>query len=193
MKPCLLVIDFINEIIHENGKAPSCHVFVKEHKVLQHANQAIQVAREALIPIIFVKVGFSPDYAELPRQSPIFSAAANKNAFKLGEWGTEFHTDLEYKNSDHVIVKHRISPFYATALEVFLKANQIDTLILSGVSTNNAIQAVAREGHDRDYRILILENACGAKNLETHKNTLALLNDFSEITSVSAMNNIINN
>lgn len=191
MKSCLLVIDFINEIIHENGKAPSCHAYVKEHQVLKHANEAIKLAREASIPIIFVAVGFSPEYYETPKKSPVFSGAPSKNAFKLGEWGTAFHEDLDYKLSDALVIKHRISPFYGTDLEIILRAQQVDTLILSGVSTNNAVQAAARDGHDRDYRVIILQDACGAKNLQTHENTLELLKDFSEIIQVADVENII--
>ncbi len=184
MKACLLVIDFINEIIHENGKAPSCHDYVKEHHVLKQANAAIKLARDAAIPIIFVTVGFSSEYYETPKTSPVFSGAPGKGAFKLGEWGTAFHDDLDYKKFDAVVTKPRVSPFYATALEAFLRAQQIDTVILSGVSTNNAIQAAARDAHDRDYKVIILEDACGAKNRQTHENTLALVKDFSEVIRV---------
>ena len=191
MKPCLLVIDLINEIIHENGKAPSCHAFVKEHHVLEHANKAIKLSREANIPIIYVTVGFSSEYHGVPKSSPVFSGAPSKNAFKLGEWGTALHDELDYKPSDAVIIKHRISPFYATALEAYLRAQHIDTLILSGVSTNNAIQAAARDGHDRDYKVIILEDACGAKNIQTHKNTLELLKDFSEIIKVEDLPKVL--
>lgn len=184
MKPSLLVIDFINEIVHENGKAPSCCAYVKEHQVMRQANVAIARARSENIPIVFVTVGFRPNYVELPKNSPVFSGAAAKGAFQLGEWGTAFHDDLNYQPSDIVVIKHRVSPFYATSLEALLRAQQIDTLIICGVSTNNAVQAAARDGHDRDYQIIVLEDACGAKNIETHENTLVLLKDFSKIIKV---------
>ena len=98
--------------------------------------------------------------------------------------GKAFHDYLNYQPSDIVVIKHRVSPFYATSLEALLRAQQIDTLIICGVSTNNAVQAAARDGHDRDYQIIVLEDACGAKNIETHENTLALLKDFSKIIKV---------
>lgn len=189
MKPCLLVIDFINEIIHENGKAPSCSTYVKEYKVLEHANVAIKIARDHSMLLIFLSIGFSSNYYEMPSNSPVFSGAAAKGAFKLNEWGTAFHDDLNYQPSDLVIHKPRVSPFYATALEAYLRAQKIDTLILSGVSTNNAVQAAARDAHDRDYRVIILEDACGAKNIQTHENTLALLKDFSEVIKVKDFKN----
>lgn len=187
MKSCLLVIDFINEIVHEKGKAPSCANYVKDYNVIQNANIAIQIAREQSILILFIKVAFSPGYNELPLTSPLFSGAKAKEAFKLGEWGTRFHEDLIYKPTDVTIIKPRVNPFYATTLEAFLRANQISKIFLTGVSTNNAIQAAARDAHDRDYQVIILEDACGAKDKHHHENTLLLLKDVANITTVSQM------
>jgi ureidoacrylate peracid hydrolase len=186
----LLAIDFINDIVNEKGKIPSCATFVKEHNVIQSANTAIQAAREIGMKIIFIKVGFSSEYHELPKNSPVFGGAAAKEALKLGDWGTEFHQDLNYHPSDATIIKPRISPFYATQLEAFLHAANIETLFIAGVSTNNAVQATARDAHDRDYRVIILEDACGAKNKETHENTLMLLKDFAVISSVSEIRSL---
>lgn len=183
----LLVIDFINDIVNEKGKIPSCAAFVKENNVIENTNAAINIAREKGITPLFIKVGFSAGYLELPKKSPVFGGAAGKEALKLGEWGTEFHPLLDYQPRDPEIVKPRISPFYATQLEAFLRAENIDTIFITGVSTNNAVQATARDAHDRDYRVIILENACGAKNKEIHENTLALLKDFSTVCSVSEM------
>lgn len=185
MKAALLVIDFINEIVHEKGKAPSCAAFVKAHDTLSKANQAIEIARRHKIPVIFVKVGFGAGYPEVPPASPVFSGAPSKAAFQLGEWGCEFHEELYYKKGDSVVVKHRISPFYATDLEAYLRAGQIDTIFISGVSTNNAVQACARDAHDRDYRVCVLDDTCGAKNEETHASALALMKDFSMIIPVA--------
>ncbi len=187
----LLVIDFINDIVDENGKIPSCALFVKENNIIQKTNIAIKTARELGMLIIFIKVGFSPEYYELPKKSPVFGGAISKGALKLGEWGTTFHDDLDYKTSDATIIKPRISPFYATQLEAYLHAENVNTIFVSGVSTNNAVQAVARDAHDRDYRVIILEDACGAKNKEYHVNTLTLLKDFSTVIPVAGMKDFL--
>lgn len=53
---------------------------------------------------------------------------------------------------DAVVVKHRISPFYATGLEAVLRAQRVERLVIAGVSSTWAVQAAARDAHDRDYR-----------------------------------------
>ena len=187
MKPCLLVIDFINDIVHENGKAPSCAQFVKDHQVIEKANTAIKIAREQDWLTLFVKVAFNQGYLEVPAHSPVFGGAPAKGAFQNGQWGTEFHAALDYRQTDTIIVKPRVSVFYATPLEAYLRAQKINTLILSGISTNNAVQATARDGHDRDYRVIVLKDACGAANLPNHENTLALLEHLSTVITVDKL------
>lgn len=41
MESALIVIDFINDIVHPQGKIPSCADQVNQNKVIENANQAI--------------------------------------------------------------------------------------------------------------------------------------------------------
>jgi nicotinamidase-related amidase len=82
--------------------------------------------------------------------------------FKLGTWGTEVHSALAPQPGDFDIVKHRVSPFYATNLEPVLRANQIQRLYLSGVSSSGAVLSAAKDGHDRDYDVFVLDDCCCA-------------------------------
>lgn len=183
----LLVVDLINDIVHESGKTPSCAKYVEDNKVIQFVNKAINLLRENYVPIMFVKIAFSSDYREHPKDSPMFSNAYNKNALKLGTWGTEFHKDLDYRADDTVLIKHRVSPFYGTAIEPILNSLNVNTIIITGVSTNNAVQVAARDAHDRDYKVIIAEDACGAGNNENHNNALQLVGCLAKIVKVEQL------
>lgn len=80
-----------------------------------------------------------------------------------------------------------MSPFYGTALEPALRANHIDHLYLCGVSTSWAIQAATRDGHDRDYAITILEDACAATDATEHHTSLRMLGRIAKIIKVSQL------
>ena len=187
----LLVLDFINDIVHVDGKFTATANFVKEHQVIDHANQVIAYARQNEIPIVFVKVGFNTGYPECPTHSPVFGRAKEFNALQLNTWGTEFHEKMDIKPQDLVITKHRVSAFYATPLEAFLRANQIHTLIITGVSTDMAVQTTAREAHDRDYKVVIVADACGAGSLESHQSTLKGLERIGVVTDTSNLKSIL--
>lgn len=180
-----LVLDMENDLVHAdgpNGKGPYGEQ-VRQRGIIENTRKAIEKARAAGLLIGFVRVGFSPDYRECPPDSPIFSGARKNGIFKLGEWGTEIHPDLGMQPGDFDIVKHRVSPFYATHLEAVLRARGIKRIYCSGISTNAVVQATVREGHDRDYEMIVLEDCCCGLSTEEHELAIKSLQRFCKITS----------
>ena len=180
-----LVLDMENDLVHAdgpNGKAAYGEQ-VRGRDILAKTRRAIDKARAAGVAIGFVRVGFSPDYRECPPNSPIFSGARKAGIFKLGGWGTEVHPDLGMQEGDFDIVKHRVSPFYATNLEAILRARGVRRIYCSGISTNAVVQATVREGHDRDYEMVVLEDCCCGTSAEEHENAIKGLARFCRTTN----------
>ncbi|RAI00842.1 cysteine hydrolase [Acuticoccus sediminis] len=180
----LLVMDMMNDLVHPDGMGASTYVVqCRERGVYANTVRAIDRARAAGMMVGYVRVGFSPSYAECPPKSPVFSKARDNKVFTLGTWGTEVFQDFAPKDGDPDIVKHRVSPFYATKLEPLLRAQGIGRLILTGVSTNGVVSAAVREGHDRDYACVVLEDCCAGATTEEHEFALAGLRRYAAITT----------
>lgn len=180
-----LVLDMMNDLVHPdgpNGNGPYGEQ-ARARNIVANTRVAIDKARQAGVPVGFVRVGFSPDYRECPPASPIFSGARDLGIFKLGEWGTETHPDLGQRPEDFDIVKHRVSPFYATSLEAILSANDISRIYCSGISTNAVVQATVREGHDRDFEIVLIEDCCCGLTTEEHEIAMTSLKRFCKVTT----------
>ena len=183
MKSLYLVLDMENDLVHTDGpsgKSPM-GALVVSRKIVPLTAAAIAKARAAGVMIGFVRVGFSADYKECPPSSPIFSPARQNGLFKLGGWGAEIHPDLPVKPEDIQVVKHRVSPFYSTNLEVQLRAKGIERIYCSGVSTQAVVQATVRDGHDRDYEMIVLEDCCAAHSEAEHANSIASLGRFCKV------------
>jgi len=180
-----LVMDMINDLVHPDGPngAAGYGPQVQGRDIVKKTAATIAKARAAGAKVGYVRVGFSPDYRECPPDSPIFSRAKGAGLFKLGTWGTEVHPDLAPQAGDFDIVKHRVSPFYATSLEAILRANRIGRLVMCGVSTNAVVQAGIREGHDRDYACVLLEDCCAALSAEEHELAMTSLGRFCTVTT----------
>lgn len=166
-----LVLDMINDLVHEegpNGKKGYGPILARRNTIANTA-EALRKARAAGIKIGYVRVGFSTDYRECPPTSRLFQGAKKAGLFKLGSWGTEVHPALKPQPGDYDIVKHRVSPFYATSLEAILGANSVQRIYTSGVSTSGAVLSLAKEGHDRDYEVVVLEDCCAALTDEQHQ------------------------
>lgn len=177
-----LVMDMMNDLVAEDGfNAATYGVQVKERSVLAKTKAAIDAARSAGAKIGYVRVGFSSDYREAPENSPIFSGAKKNGIFQLGTKGTEVHPDLAPETHDFDIVKHRVSPFYATSLEAILRANKIERIVMCGVSTNGVVHSGAREAHDRDYEVVIFEDCCAGVTPDEHDHAIACLGRYGQI------------
>lgn len=180
-----LVLDMMNDLVHTdgpNGKGPYGEQ-VRERRIIENTRTAVDKARAAGVPVGFVRVGFSADYRECPPTSPIFSGARTNGIFKLGEWGTQIHPDLDQRPEDFDVVKHRVSPFYSTTLDAILSARGISRIYCSGISTNAVVQATVREGHDRDYEIVVIEDGCCGLSREEHEIAMKSIKRFCRITT----------
>ncbi len=182
----LLVIDYINEIVHPEGKlaAKGYAKFVQENNSLANVNKLISLARSQNHLVIHVKIGFSKDYKEQPKNSPLFAKVKEYGALQLNTWATEFHESIDIQAADSIIIKHRVNCFYSTQLKTVLNANQVTHLWVAGVATDLAVSSAVRDAHDRDYQITIFQDCCAAANHEDHENSLKLLSKLAKISTL---------
>jgi nicotinamidase-related amidase len=156
VKTALIVLDLINDIVDVNGKVGGTTVAIeaRSRNIIDKASTAMEIARRKGWLVVLVKVGFASNYHEQPKHSPFFGKAHEFRALELEQWGTEFHPELRIAKSDFVVTKSRVSAFYNTSLEPLLRAQGIERVVLLGVSTTWAVEAAARDAHDRDYRVV---------------------------------------
>lgn len=183
MNQALIICDFINEIIHPNGKfkGKGYAAFAAEHNVLPKVSTAIAHARKQGTLVVHVRVGFSPDYRELPKNSPLFGKAQGFGALKLGTWATEFHDSIDVSVNDIKITKHRISAFYGTDLDSVLRERGIATIWLCGCATDLVISSTARDAHDRDFDVNILADCCAAGSFAEHHSALPPMEKIASV------------
>ena len=189
MKSIYLILDMQNDLIHvdgPNGKSPLGEQ-VRARDIVAKTAATIRKARDAGVAVGFVRVGFSADYHECPKNSPVFGGAPKAGLFKLGGWGTEIHPDLPAQPGDVQVTKHRVSPFYSTTLMAQLSAAGIQRIYCSGVSTQAVVQATVRDAHDRDFDVVVVEDACCAHSEEEHKNSMASIARFCRAVSSDAI------
>jgi nicotinamidase-related amidase len=182
----LLIGDMMNDLVHADG--PSVYLEeLKRRDTIANTVKAIAKARAAGVPVGFIRVGFSSDYREVSPNSPIFTGAKKAGRFKLGEWGTEVHPDLKPEPGDFDIIKHRVSPFYGTRMEPLLRAQDISHIFITGISTSGVVLSTAKEGHDRDFIITIIEDCCCAGSEEDHQAVLHICERFATTSTADAV------
>jgi len=77
----------------------------------------------------------------------------------VGSPQTEVMPELEPGPDDVVIAsKHRLSSFLDTDLESWLRARDVETLLLIGINTNTCVQCAAFEAMNRDYAAVVVSD-----------------------------------
>jgi nicotinamidase-related amidase len=187
MNTALIAIDYVIDIMHPEGKAARSAAHAAQRDVIGKINRALALAADKGWLRVLVKLGFDPRYLDLPRHSPLFGRMEALNALKLDERGSDFHPELKISGDHLVMVKPRVNAFYGTPLEAALRANAIQRLVIAGVSSTWAVQSTARDAHDRDYQVCILEDACAAGDDAEHQSSMQLLSSIARLIRVDEL------
>ena len=89
-----------------------------------------------------------------------------------GDKSSDVLTELEPKPEDYYIVKYRWSAFFQTYLDLALRSRGIDTIIVSGGSTDVGVASTLYSGRDLDYNMIVVSDACGTSHNQRAHDTL---------------------
>jgi len=168
----LLIIDMENDIVKEEGNAASFGVWksAEESKIIQKTKKVLEKAKEKNIPVIYVRLAFRSDYADLKSSpSPLWKMAMEEEAFKEETWGSEIVSELKPESEDYVVKKRRISAFHDTDLETLLNGLDRNTLIVCGVATNFCVEGTVRAAADKDFYPVVLKDCTASVSEEAHQ------------------------
>jgi len=190
----LIVVDVQNDFCHSKG------VFSKYREAnLDQVQQAvknistlIRKCRECEIPIIFIQTIHSP-WTNSPSWGKRLEGSGEKMRIcPPNEFGSQFFT-VEPQENDCIVTKHRYSAFVGTDLNLILRSKGIENILVTGVATNVCVETTARDGYNRDYNVVFVEDCCGAYDEEEHAATLNNIRKFfgTVVTSGSLIENFV--
>src|SRR5262249_14321831 len=116
-------------------------VYVKDEKFIPRVSALLQSARAAGLLVVHVKVGFRPNVPEASSRNRFLStvkASPQHQQFFQGASGG-IHPALTPAESDIVVTKNRVSAFAGTDLDLLLRANDIETLVMFGIATSGVV------------------------------------------------------
>jgi nicotinamidase-related amidase len=92
-----------------------------------------------------------------------------------GEYGHDFIDELQPWPGELVVDKPGYSAFEHTDLQAWLEQRGIETLILTGVTTEVCVSSTLRTAVDRGYRCITVRDACASSYADLHAATLATI------------------
>ncbi|MEV4604207.1 MFS transporter [Amycolatopsis sp. NPDC049253] len=101
---------------------------------------------------------------------------------------TQIDERLSPQPQDVSVRKIRVGAFTTTDLDTQLRGRDVDTLVLAGISTSGVVLSTVREAMDRDYRILVLDDASADPEPGTHEFlTGTIFPKFATVLDVDAL------
>jgi nicotinamidase-related amidase len=158
-KTALLVMDVQNGIVARFASGDA----------LQPLRSALQSARAHGLPVIFVRVAFRPGYPEVSPDNRAFSSLKERGGMLESEDATQVWDGVRPEPEEVVVIKRRVSAFTGSGLEVVLRAQGIDQLILTGIATSGVVLSTLREAADQDFGLTVLSDACLDADPEVHR------------------------
>ena len=80
----------------------------------------------------------------------------------------EIVPELAPRPGEYLVPKHRWSAFHGTYLDPALRARRVDTIVLTGGSTEIGVSSTAYAARDLDYNLVIVADACTSAKHEVH-------------------------
>ena len=119
-----------------------------------------------------MRVGFADgDLDDAPATSGMAANVTEERRamFHAHAPATQVHDAIAPEPGDIVVRKVRVGAFGTTDLHEQLQARGIDTLVLAGISTSGVVFSTVPDAYDRDYRVIVLEDAVADPDPEIHE------------------------
>ena len=133
------------------------------------ARDAIDAAREADIPVIFIQEVHRPDLIDFGRE---LDGDEDIHCLEDNPKTDIAVKEMDFRPTDYLIRKRRYSAFFGTDFEILLKGLKVETLLLVGGLTDVCVHYTFVDGHQSDYFCRVIEDCVAGSSLDAHEASL---------------------
>jgi biuret amidohydrolase len=181
-KTALLIIDMQEAFLRPGAsfEAPD------GRKIIPNIEKLLNLSRQLHITVVWTQSDHSwPHSGILTKKFPVIMT--NKILWRGIDPAFEIYREMPRPmQNEFRVVKHKYDAFYGTDLDEILRALKIETVIITGVTTEICCETTARSAFIRDYQVVFTSDGTATPLPEAHKATLAVMaNMFARVMSIN--------
>ncbi len=181
----LIVVDIQNDYCAPNGKYAVAGFDMSMYPSMIHRTASLlEAARRKGVMIVYIQNANLSDYHSdsvaylrfklnlrgvKPEELPDTEHALE------GTWGQQIVDALTPQAGELVVKKHRASAFINTPLDLLLRSNRIQTVLITGAVTQGCVLATALDASFYDYIVVMVEDCIGSCTPRLHAAAIELM------------------
>lgn len=180
-RPAVIAVDFSNGFTDKESPLGG------DFEPQVDANlEMINAAIKSKVPVFFSTVVYDNE-----QQASVFRQRLPAlNILQRGSHWVDIHEKFSlYANDDNIIEKQYPSAFFSTNLASKLKALNIDSLIITGLTTSGCVRATCVDGLQHNFLCAVVPEACGDRNQSAHE--MSLHDMHAKYAQVLPLNQVI--
>jgi len=175
-RPALVLVDMVQAYFDE-----TCPLYADVEDALASALRVLDAARAASIPVTFTNVVYRPDGSD---GGVFFKKVPVLENFVAGHPMGNWAPGIQPAENETVISKQYPSAFFGTSFAATLHAAQIDSLIITGLTTSGCIRATCVDAMSHGFIPIIVADACGDRHEAPHEANLFDMNaKYADVVS----------
>jgi nicotinamidase-related amidase len=153
-------VDLQNDFLHPDGWYAKAGIDISHmQRVIEPVKELLAACRAHRVPIVWTRHGTHgvEDGGPFMELRPVL----RDGGLRVGTWGYEILAELEPRAEDWFVAKNRLSAFFQTNLELVLRGLGAETVLITGVLTNQCIGATCKDALFRDFKPIVVEECTG--------------------------------
>jgi nicotinamidase-related amidase len=196
----LVLVDMQRDFLDPDGALGRLGVDLRMYPAMRpRLARLLHAAREAGVLVVHVQMTTLPGRAsDSPAQLRFnlrmhAAVRAGGPALRYAQFGTpgrEFVEEFQPLPDEFVVPKWRSSAFFGTNLDLLLRSNGIQSVLVTGCTTEGCVESTARDALFSDYYVVVVEDCVASDDPRQHEASLLLMRhrfdlaDSSEITKL---------
>jgi len=103
----------------------------------------------------------------------------------IGTPGHRFIDECTPEPGEPVVAKWRSSGFWGTNLDLILRSNDIETVVIAGCTTEGCVDSTARDAMFNDYYVVLVEDCVASDDPVQHDAAMLLMSHRFDIASAA--------